>query len=268
MHIIVKSHQDAKNLCQKKKKGPWIVLYKANWCGHCQMLKPKWNMFLSMMKKNPKLNIAEVDSEYMSSMDDTNIMGYPTIKMYHNNKQVAEFEDERETQNLYNFAVNNMPSEPVRKPSVKKPVSRPARKTVSRKPSVKKPVRKPSVKKPVSRPARKTVSRKPSVKKSVKKPSVKKPVSRPARKTVSRKPSVKKPVRKPSVKKPVSRPARKTVSRKPSVNKDLVERMKKRRMLTQSSNKEILASLRKSLSNIQRQSMEDKKLLRSLTASK
>ena len=39
-------------------------------------------------------------------------------------------------------------------------------------------------------------------------------------------------------------------------------------MLTQSSNKEILASLRKSLSNIQRQSMEDKKLLRSLTASK
>ena len=44
--------------------------------------------------------------------------------------------------------------------------------------------------------------------------------------------------------------------------------MKKRRMLTQSSNKEILASLRKSLSNIQRQSMEDKKLLRSLTASK
>ena len=75
-------------------------------------------MFLSMMKKNPKLNI-EVDSEYMSSMDDTNIMGYPTIKMYHNNKQVAEFEDERETQNLYNFAVNNMPSEPVSIPAKK-----------------------------------------------------------------------------------------------------------------------------------------------------
>ena len=44
----------------KEKKGPWIVLYKADWCGHCQMLKPKWNMFLSMMKKNPKLNIEKL----------------------------------------------------------------------------------------------------------------------------------------------------------------------------------------------------------------
>ena len=40
--------------------------------------------------------------------------------------------------------------------------------------------------------------------------------------------------------------------------------MKKRRMSTQLSNKNILTSLRKSLSNIQRQSIDDKKLLRDL----
>ena len=50
MHLIVKSHKDAKSLCQKKKRGPWMILYKANWCGHCKMLQPEWNKF--MIKRN------------------------------------------------------------------------------------------------------------------------------------------------------------------------------------------------------------------------
>ena len=61
-----------------------MILYKANWCGHCQMLAPEWKKFMMVMKSKPQLNIAEVDSDYMSSMDEQ-VMGYPTIKMYNNN---------------------------------------------------------------------------------------------------------------------------------------------------------------------------------------
>ena len=215
MHLIVKSHQDAKSLCKKKKRGPWMILYKARWCGHCKMLKPQWKEFMIRMKKVPQLNIAEVDSDYMSSMDEY-VVGYPTIKMYHDNKPVADFQEERSVSELQNFAMNNMPRPSHNKP---KPVVRKS-KTVVRKPKT--VVRKP-----------KTVVRKP--------------------KTVVRK--SKKVVRKP-----------KSVVRKSS--KNLINRMKKRRMSTQLSNKNIVASLRKSLSNIHKQSMNDKRLLRNLVSRK
>ena len=57
MHFIVKSHRDAKTLCKKKKRGPWMILYKARWCVHCKMLKPQWKEFMIRMKKVPQLNI-------------------------------------------------------------------------------------------------------------------------------------------------------------------------------------------------------------------
>jgi hypothetical protein len=209
MHFIVKSHRDAKKLCKKKKKGPWMILYKANWCGHCKMLKPEWKKFTVRMKKVPRLNIAEVDSDYMSSMDEQ-IMGYPTIKMYHNNRPVADFQDNRTANNLKYFAMNNMP-----RPSHSQEVHNKPKTVVKKTKTV---VRKPKtvVKKT------KTVVRKP--------------------KTVSKK--TKTVVRKP---KTVSKKT-KTVSKKSSQN--LINRMKKRRMSTQLSNRNIIASLRKSLSNI------------------
>ena len=210
MHFIVKSHHDAKKLCDMKKKGPWMILYKANWCGHCQMLKPEWNKFIIRMKRVPRLNIAEVDSDFMSSMDEQ-IMGYPTIKMYHNNKPVADFEEERSVIGLQKFAMNNMPrpSKPrtiVRKskPVVKKP------RTVVRK-------SKPVVKKPrtVVRKS-KPVVKKPRTVVRISKPVVKKP------RTVVRKskPVVKKPRTVVRISKPVVRKPRTVVRKSKPVAKN------------------------------------------------
>jgi hypothetical protein len=250
MHLIVKSHQDAKSLCKKKKRGPWMILYKARWCGHCKMLKPQWKEFMIRMKKVPQLNIAEVDSDYMSSMDE-HVVGYPTIKMYHDNKPVADFQEERSVSELQNFAMNNMPRPSHNKP---KPVVRKS-KTVVRKPKSvvrksKKVVRKP---KPVVRKPKPVVRKpKPVVRKSKKVVRKPKPVVRKSKKVV----------RKP---KSVVRKSKKVVRK---TSKNLINRMKKRRMSTQLSNKNIVASLRKSLSNIHKQSMNDKRLLRNLVSRK
>ncbi|UXR78925.1 GW dipeptide domain-containing protein [Staphylococcus sp. IVB6227] len=115
---------------------------------------------------------------------------------------------------------NSIVTTPVAKPTVKKPVAKPAVK----KPAVKKPVAKPVVKKPaVKKPVAKPAVKKPAVKKPVAKPAVKKPaVKKPVAKPVVKKPAVKKPVakpvvkkpavKKPAVKKPVAKPVVKTVS--------------------------------------------------------
>jgi thiol-disulfide isomerase/thioredoxin len=238
MHFIVKSHQDAKKLCHMKKKGPWMILYKANWCGHCQMLAPEWKKFMMVMKSKPQLNIAEVDSDYMSSMDEQ-IMGYPTIKMYNNNNVVSEFEEERNISGLQRFAMNNMPK--VSKPT--RPVRMVVKKSINRKPRT-------SSRKP------RTSSRKPRTSSRKPRTSSRKP------RTSSRKPR-KMVVKNPVTKKPVTKK-----SRKSSQNLNLIKRMKKQRMSTQLSNKNIITSLRKSLSNIQKQSMNDKRLLRDLVSRK
>ena len=221
-----------------KKKGPWMILYKANWCGHCQMLAPEWKKFMMVMKSKPQLNIAEVDSDYMSSMDEQ-IMGYPTIKMYNNNNVVSEFEEERNISGLQRFAMNNMPK--VSKPT--RPVRMVVNKSINRKPRT-------SSRKP------RTSSRKPRTSSRKPRTSSRKP------RTSSRKPR-KMVVKNPVTKKPVTKK-----SRKSSQNLNLIKRMKKQRMSTQLSNKNIITSLRKSLSNIQKQSMNDKRLLRDLVSRK
>jgi thiol-disulfide isomerase/thioredoxin len=250
MHFVVKSNPDSRRLCKNMKKGNWMVLYKANWCGHCKTLQPQWNYFVKDMKKHPNLNLAEVESNFIPAMKHS-IGGYPTIKMFHNNRPVAEFNDSRDVMGLKRFALSNM----LKHRDIVRRATKPKRKVtlvvkLSRKPSTKKSVtRKPVVRKPV---VRKPVVRKPSDKKSV------------TRKPVSRKPSTKKSVtRKPSAKKSKKR------TRKSS-NNNLVTRMKKRRMKTQkpTSSLEILKNLKKSMSNIQKQSIHDKKLLKTLESIK
>ena len=266
MHFVVKSDRDSRKLCRHMKKGNWMVLYKANWCGHCKHLQPHWNSFVKLMRRHPNLNLADVESRFIPAMKH-HIEGYPTIKMFHNNTPVADFNDTRDVMGLRRFALSKI-QKPVKKVTI---VVKLNKNKSMKKPSVKKPsVKKQSVKKPS---VKKQSVKKPSGKKqSVKKPTVKKPSVK--------KPTVKKPsVKKPAVKKPTTR---KRSSKKTSVKKNntkkrkrqssnnLVNRMKKKRMKTQkpTSSLEILRNLKKSMSNIQKQSIQDKKLIKTLESIK
>ena len=98
MHLKVSSDKDAINLSKIINDGDWMVLYYAEWCGHCNEMKPEWKKVVSNFnnKKNNsnKINIAEIESKHIEKMPNKpSIEGYPSIKMYNNGKEVADYED-------------------------------------------------------------------------------------------------------------------------------------------------------------------------------
>lgn len=100
------------------KQGNVIVLYYANWCGHCQMMKPEWDAFKSKCKTDPKykhLKVAEVESEFIDNTKGADqVQGFPTIKFYKQNKtgadvapDVVDFQEDRKVDNFLNFTDSN-----------------------------------------------------------------------------------------------------------------------------------------------------------------
>jgi len=65
-----------------------IILIYADWCGHCQALRPIWNDFILTLNKD-KYNIIEINSEDQEdninkikkeyNVDNIPVEGYPTI---------------------------------------------------------------------------------------------------------------------------------------------------------------------------------------------
>ena len=42
-----------------------MVLYYADWCGHCQTMKPEWQKVVNKMKNKNNVNVAEVESNHI-----------------------------------------------------------------------------------------------------------------------------------------------------------------------------------------------------------
>ena len=122
MHIRVVSVQKLKILETKMKEGDWIINYHADYCGHCQSMKPEWEKFISKMKNNNNINIADIESKMIPQMkEQPSIAGYPTVKYYHNNKDVADHNGERTCQGFEQFT-NEISNNKVNKPTPIKPV--------------------------------------------------------------------------------------------------------------------------------------------------
>jgi thiol-disulfide isomerase/thioredoxin len=115
MYLKVDSSSKASNLSNLMKDGNWIVLYYANWCGHCNTMKPEWQKVISRMKTHNNtntnksiINIADIESSHIDSLiNKPEIAGFPTIKMYNSGNEIANFEDERIADKIHQFAILN-----------------------------------------------------------------------------------------------------------------------------------------------------------------
>lgn len=100
------------------KNGNVIVLYYAEWCGHCQSMKPEWDQFKERCRSDPKyshLQVAEVESEHIGNTKAAEeAQGFPTIKFYKKNTSANDipddsiyYQDERVADKFMDFATAN-----------------------------------------------------------------------------------------------------------------------------------------------------------------
>ena len=108
MYVKVASSNDAINLSNLLKDGDWMVLYYADWCGHCQHMKPEWQKVVNKMKSSNMVNVAEIESSHIGDLvNKPQVNGFPTIKMYNSGVEKANFEDERVADKMEKFAMSN-----------------------------------------------------------------------------------------------------------------------------------------------------------------
>ena len=111
MFIKVSDLQSANTFKSETQKGYWIILYYANWCPHCQSMKPDWQRFSDKYKSpSSNINVAEVESEYLGMTGEQhkkNVEGFPTIISCNRGNKTANFAGPRTTEDIDKFANDN-----------------------------------------------------------------------------------------------------------------------------------------------------------------
>ena len=105
MILNTNSIEEMNNLRNEKKKGLVLILFYATWCGHCSAMEPEWE---KLQENHPAgVNLAKVESEdydnYAMSPNEDRVQGYPTVRLYHQDKMVKEFDGERNFESMYQF---------------------------------------------------------------------------------------------------------------------------------------------------------------------
>ena len=108
INVVDKSSADKFN--EAIKSQPCMVLYSAEWCGHCKALKKEWHPFIEQMKTESKKGlIAHVDSESMKHLSPEvhkEVRGFPTIlRLKSGGALDKEYNSPRDTEHLKRFAL-------------------------------------------------------------------------------------------------------------------------------------------------------------------
>lgn len=81
-----------------------FIKFFAPWCGHCRNLVPTWDELASKYSSQPNIKIAKVDcTEENSLCSRHSVRGYPTLLLFRDGVQVAEFEQARSLDALIAF---------------------------------------------------------------------------------------------------------------------------------------------------------------------
>lgn len=106
MFIRANNPTNYKRFNSTLRRGNVIVLYYADWCPHCVMMKPAWNNFIKDCKSNNvNINIAEVESQHIPNIKTSgDAEGFPTIKYYNNLQNNIPYEGDRTSTAFLEFA--------------------------------------------------------------------------------------------------------------------------------------------------------------------
>jgi protein disulfide-isomerase A6 len=100
-----------------------IILGKvyANWCGHCQNLKPEWSKMKkdlqSKIDKNCSIEFVEIEESEIAKMDrfkkrfpHLNVNGYPTIFKNTGGDELEYYNGERTASDMSDWVLTKPPS--------------------------------------------------------------------------------------------------------------------------------------------------------------
>lgn len=86
----------------------------ANWCGHCQSLKPEWQMMRSTIKNGSNIQFIEIEEGQINKLErfkkqfpNLEVNGYPTIFKIHPNRSIEYYNGARLAYDMKKWATNN-----------------------------------------------------------------------------------------------------------------------------------------------------------------
>ena len=97
----------------RSSRKPLVIVGKvyADWCGHCQTLKPQWSKMKSMLGKIPGFQFIEIEESQTGKMaklkakyPDLKISGYPTIFKKKMGGELEYFQGERSAESIGDWA--------------------------------------------------------------------------------------------------------------------------------------------------------------------
>ena len=81
-----------------------IILFKADWCGHCQQFKDTWKALKSNKEYENKYNFIEYDADAdKNALEKYKIDGFPTLLIQNKNEKPVQYEGERKIDSIIKF---------------------------------------------------------------------------------------------------------------------------------------------------------------------
>lgn len=101
----------------------------ANWCGHCQTLKPEWKKLKTIIPKD-RVQFIEIEesesakrSQFEKKIKSTlDVNGYPTIFKIHTSKPVEYYTGPRTAQEMRRWILSSSSNKKTRRNTFKRPI--------------------------------------------------------------------------------------------------------------------------------------------------
>ena len=108
--IIPVNKTDVEKLDKGLKKGIWMSLYHAEWCGHCKVFMNTWPAVMAKCLKM-QVNVAQIENSVLPLLQEVKpgnkdlhaIESFPTLVLFIDGKPFKKYEGERTADKISHF---------------------------------------------------------------------------------------------------------------------------------------------------------------------